>query len=188
MKIIDNREITPLLAPTISTYREYQSIFLRTNKPYLSFSIRWKLRLICAGNREKLHALLMKHGFLPILGIYSPGLYLIITHNRNKLVCSCGFSTELLFAENRPKIMYIWIRSNPAINKRKANKPSGVVCLSLYTQRKFHMDLSFPSIKLSSMKFLPSEYGTKTKGVAAVTPSFGFSCKLFRFQYYAVTT
>jgi len=46
----------------------------------------------------------MKHGFLPILGIYSPGLYLNITHGKNKLVCLCGFCTELLFAENQSKI------------------------------------------------------------------------------------
>ena len=109
-----NHEITPLLFQPVGNI----SIFLRTNKTYLSFSIREESQLFCAGNCEKLCALRMKHGFLPILGIYSPGLYLIITHSRNKLICYCGFGTELLFAENRPKITYFWIRSNPAINKR----------------------------------------------------------------------
>ena len=142
--------------------------------------------MFCAGNREKLRALQMKHRFLPILGIYSPGIYLIITHSRNKSICYCGFGTELLFAKNRPKITYFWIWSNPAINKRKAHKPSlysNIVWLSLHAQRKFHMDLSFPSIKLSGMKFLPSASETKMGGVAVITPSFSFSSKLFRFQY-----
>ena len=131
-------------------------------------------------NREKLRALRMKHGFLPILGIYSPDLYLIITHSRNKSICFCGFGTELLFADNRLKITYFWIRNNPAINKRKAHKPSlysNMVWLSLHAQRNFHMDLSFPSIKLSGMKCLPSASETKTGGVAAITPSFSFSSK-----------
>ena len=106
----------------------------------------------------------MKHGFLPILGIYSPGLYLIITHSINKSICYCGFGTELLFAENRPKITYFWIRSNPAINKRKVHKPSlysNIVWLSLHAQRKFHMDLSFPSIRspyphiIKELNFVP---------------------------------
>ena len=110
----------------------------------------------------------MKHGFLPILGMHSPGLYLIITHSRNKSIGHCGFGTMPLFAENRPKITYFWIQSNPAINKSKAHKPSlysDVVWLSLYAQRKFHMDLSFPSIKLSGMKFLSHSFQTKTGGV-----------------------
>ena len=130
--------------------------------------------MFCAGNREKMCALWMKHWFLPILGKYSPGLYLIIIHSRNKSICYCGFCTELLFAENWPKITYFWIRSNSAINKRKAHKPSlysNIVWLSLHAQCKFHMDLSFPSIKLSGMKFLPSACETKMGGVAAITPS-----------------
>ena len=56
------------------------------------------------------------------------------------------------------KTMYFWIQSNPAIDKRKVHKPSlysDVVWLSLCAQCKFHMDLSFPSIKISGMKFLP---------------------------------
>ena len=114
---------------------------------------------------------MMKHGFLPLLGIYNPGLYLIITHSRNKSIYYCGFGTELLFAE----ITYFWIRSNPAINKRKPSLYSNMVWLSLHAQRKFHMDLSFPSIKLSGMKFLPSASETKMGGVAAITPSFSFS-------------
>ena len=116
--------------------------------------------MFCAGNCEKLRALRMKHGFLPILGIYSPGLYLIIIHSRNKSICYCGFGTELPFVENQLKITYFWIWSHPAINKRKSHKPSlysNIVWLSLYVQHKFHMDLSFPSIKLSGMKFLPSQ-------------------------------
>ena len=130
-------------------------------------------------------ALWMKHGFLPILGIYNPGLYLIITHSKNKSICYCGFGTELLFAENRPKITYFWIRSNPAINKRKAHKPSlysNIVWLSPHVQRKFHMDLSFSSIKLSGMKFLPFASETKMRGVAAISLSFSFSSKLFRLH------
>ena len=133
----------------------------------------------------------MKHGFLPIVGVHSPGLYLIIIHSRNKSICYCGFGTELLFAENQLKITYFWIRSNPAINRSKAHKPSlysNIVWLSLHAQRKFHMDLSFPSIKLSGMKFLSSAYETKMRGVARITRSFSFSSKLFRFQNYVVTT
>ena len=60
---------------------------------------------------------------------------------------------------SKSEIMYFWIRSNPVINKRKAHTPplySNIVWLSLHAQRKFHMDLSFSSIKLSGMKFLPS--------------------------------
>jgi len=114
--------------------------------------MRRELQSLRVENHEKLRAFRMKHGFLPILGICSPGLYLIITHSRNKLIFLCGFGMELFFAKNRwSKIMYFWIRSNPAINKRKAHKPSlysDVVWLSLYARRKFHMDLSFPSIKL----------------------------------------
>jgi len=49
----------------------------------------------------------MKYGFLPILGLYSPGIYLITTHSRNKLLCFYGFDMELLFAENQPKITEI---------------------------------------------------------------------------------
>ena len=122
--------------------------------------------------------------------IYSQGIYLIITHIRNKSICYCRFGTELFFAKNRPKIMYFWIWSNPAINNRKAHKPSlysNIVWLSLLAQRKFHMDLSFPSIKLSGMKFLPSASDTKMGGMAAITPSFSFSNKLFRFQYVVTT-
>ena len=134
----------------------------------------------------------MKHGFLPILGMHSPGLYLIITHSRNKLICYCGFGTVLLFAENWPKITYFWIRSNLAIDKSKAHKPSlysDVVWVSLYVQRKFYIDLSFPSIKLSGMKFLFHSFQTKTGGVAACNNSkFSFSSKLFILQHYVVTT
>jgi len=177
--------------PIISTCRAYQSIFLRTNKTCTFFFIRWESRLICAENREKLCDFQVKYGFLPILGIYSPGLYLIINHSRNKLICYCAIGMVMLFAENWPKIMYFWIRSNPANNKRKAHKPSlysDVVWLSLYTQCKFHMDLSFPSIKLSCMKFLPHSFKTKAGGVAATTPSFSFSSKLFRLLHYILTT
>ena len=78
--------------------------------------MQWELRLICAENCEKIQ---MKYGFLPILGIHNPGLYLIINYSRNKLICYCAFGTAMLFAENWPKIMYFWIRSNPAINKGK---------------------------------------------------------------------
>ena len=98
---------------------------------------------------------------------------------------------ELFFAEYRPKIMYFCIQSSPAINKKKANNPSlysDVVWLSLHAQRKFHMNLSFPSIKLSGMKFLPSMSETKPGGVAAIAPSFSFSRKSFRLQNYVVTT
>ena len=79
----------------------------------------------------------------------------------------------------------------PGNQQRKAHKPSlysDVVWLSLYTQCKFHMDLSFPSIKLSCMKFLPRSFKTKAGGVAATTPSFSFSSKLFRLVHYIVTT
>ena len=133
----------------------------------------------------------MKHGFLPILGIYSPDLYLIINYSRNKLICYFAFGTVLLFAKNQPEITYFWIWINPAINKRKAHKHSlysDVVWLSLYAQRKFHMDLSFPSIKLSCMKFLCRSFETKTGGVTAITQSFSFSSKLFRLLHYVVTT
>jgi len=119
----------------------------------------------------------MKHGFLPILGICSAGLYLVIAQGRNKLICLCGFGMELLFAENWPKIMQFLIRSDPAISKRKAHKPSlysDVVYLSLYAQRKFHVDLSFPSIKLGGMKSRSRSPETKIEGVAAITPSFGY--------------
>jgi len=84
----------------------------------------------------------------------------------------------LLFAENQQKITYFWIQSNPAINKKEAHKPSlysDVVWLSFYAQHKFHMDLSFPSIKLSSMKFLPRSFKAKIGGVPAITLSFSFS-------------
>jgi len=131
----------------------------------------------------------MKHGFLPILGLYSTGLYLNITHSRNKLICLCGFGTELLIAKNWLKITYFGIWSNPAINKRKAHKPSlynDVVWLSFYVQRKFHMDLSFPSIKLSGMKFLPRMSETKMGGVAAITSNFDPSSKLFWLQNHVV--
>ena len=47
--------------------------------------------------------------------------------------------------------------------------------LSLYAQHKFHMDLSFPSIKLSGMKFLPCLFETKTGDTTAITPSLSFS-------------
>jgi len=97
----------------------------------------------------------------------------------------------LLFAKNWPKIMYFWIRRNPAINKRKAHKPSlysDVVRLSLYAQCKFHMDLNLPSIKLSGMKFLPRSFETKTGSVAAITPSFSFFNKLFRLLHYVVAS
>ena len=128
------------------------------------FLFNGELRLIYAENCEKLCAFWMKYGFLPILGVYSPGLCLIIIHSRNKLICYDAFGMVLLFAENRLKIMYFWIWSNPAINKTKAHKP-------------------FPSIKLSSMKFLPSSIKTKMGGVAAITPSFSFSNK-FRLLNY----
>ena len=78
---------------------------------------------------------------------------------------------ELLFAKNRLKISYFLIRSNPAINKRNAHKPSlysNIVWLSLHAQHKFCMDLNFPSIKLSGMKFPPSASETKMGGVAAM--------------------
>ena len=76
----------------------------------------------------------MKHGFLPILGIYSPGLYLIITHSRNKSICYCGFGTELLFAENLPKITYFWIRSNPASVETGSGHPGhpGLTWFTIY--------------------------------------------------------
>ena len=141
--------------------------------------------MFCTGNHEKLRALQMKHGFFPILGIYSPDLYLIITHSRNISICHCGFGTELLFAENLPKISYIWIRCNPAINKRNAHKPSlysNIVWLSLRAQRKFHVDLSFPSIKLSGMKFLPSASDTKMGGVAAITQVLVFPASYLGFN------
>ena len=175
MKKIGSHEIASLLFQPEGRIKVF---FLCTNKTYLSFSIRQESRLFCAGNCEELHALQMKHGFLPILGIYSPGIYLIITHSRNKSICYCRFGTELLFAKNRPKITYFWIRSNPAINKRKAHKPSlysNIVWLSLHAQRKFHMDLNFPSIKLSGIKFLLRVSETKMGG--AITPSFSFSSK-----------
>ena len=151
------------------------------NKACISFFIQRESQFICAENCEKLHAFWIKHGFLPVLGICSPGLYLTRTHIRNKLICYCVFGTVLLFAENQLKITYFWIQSNPAINRRKAHKPSlysDVVLLSLYAQHKFHMDLSFPSIKLSSMKFLLYMFETKMGGVAAITRSFSFSSYL----------
>ena len=177
MKKIGSHEIAFLLFQPVGCIKVF---FLCTNKTYLSFSIRQESRLFCAGNREELHALRMKQGFLPILGIYSPGIYLIITHSRNQSICYCRFGTELLFAKNRLKITYFWIQSNPVINKRKAHKPSlysNIVWLSLHAQRRFHMDLNFPSIKLSGIKFLLSVSETKMGGVAAITPSFSFSSK-----------
>ena len=174
------KSIITKLLPYYFNCRAYQCILLRTNKTFLSFSIRRESRLFYAGNHGNLCALRMKHGFLPILGMSSLGLYLIITHSRNKSICYCGFGTELLFAENWPRITYFWIQSNPAINKGKAHKLSpynSIVWLSLHAQRKFHMDLSFPSIKLSRMKFLPSAFDTKMGGIAVITPRFSFSRK-----------
>ena len=113
----------------------------------------------------------MKHGFLPILDIYSPGPCILEYNPQLDLLLWIWYGV-ILFSENRPKITYFWIRSNPAINKSKAHKPSlysNIDWLSLHAQRKFHMDLSFPSIKLSGMKFLPSASETKMGGVAAIT-------------------
>jgi len=60
--------------------------------------------------------------------IYLEYIPLIIAHSRNKFL----FATvnlvriELLFAKNQSRIMYFWVHRNPAINKRKAHKPSPV--------------------------------------------------------------
>jgi len=82
------------------------------------------------------------------------------------------------------RITYFWIQSSPAISEKKIHKPSlysNIVWLSLYTQCKFQMDVSFPFIKLSSIKFHPRLFETLTGGVAVMTPCFGFSSKLFMF-------
>ena len=100
-----------IITSIISNCRAYQHILCI---PCLSFFKQWELCLICAENYEKLHAFRMKHGFLSILGIFSPGLYLIITHSRNKLICYCGFGTVLLFAEN-----HIFLDSEKPSNQQK---------------------------------------------------------------------
>jgi len=98
MEKIDNRKITPLLLQPV------RQIKLCTNKSCTSFFVQWELQLICTENHEKLHAFRMKHGFLPILGKYSPGLCLIIIQGRNKLICYCALGTVLLFAKNWLKL------------------------------------------------------------------------------------
>jgi len=92
------------------------------------------------------------------------------------LICLCGFGTEQLFTKEFVNNYVFQLR-----NQQKENPQtfSDVVWLSLYAQHKFHIDLSFPSIKLSGMKFLPE---IKSRGVAAITPNFGHSSKLFRLM------
>ena len=115
-----------------------------------------------------------------------------ITHSRNKLIYYCGVGTVVLFVENQLKITYFLIQSiNQAINKRKVHKPFTIQWCNLfspYAQCRFHVDLSFLFIKLSSMKFLSHLFETKTGGMAAIIPSFSFPSKLFRLQHYFVTT
>ena len=132
---IDHSKITPLLFQPVGHIK----VFLYVPIKYVYLSLYGR-------NRDWFVLKIMKNCALSgwILGIYSPGLHLIITHCRNKLTCYCAFGMVLLFAENQLKITYFWIQSNPAINKRKAHKPSlysDVVWLSLHAQHKFHMDL-----------------------------------------------
>jgi len=109
--------------------------------------------------------------------------YIYSRYCRNKLICLCGFCIELLFAENWLKITcFFLIWSNPAINERKAHGCSlysDVVWLSFYEQCKFHKDLSFLSIKLSGIKFLPRLSETKQEVWLSITPNFGAFSKLF---------
>ena len=110
---IDNHEIVPLLFQPIG----HNKVFFYVPIKLISFSIRRESRLFYAGNREKLRALRMKHGFLPILGIYSPGLYLIKTHSRNKSICYCGFGTELLCRKSAEN--HVFLDSEQPSNQQK---------------------------------------------------------------------
>ena len=141
------------------------------------------IAIICAGNCEKLRALRMKHGNLPILGIYSPGLYLIITHSRNK------FDLLLWICQKSAK-NHVFLDPEQPSNQQKESPQTftiqqySLVITSCTAQ--VYMDLSSPSIKLIGMNLLPSTPETKTGGMAAITPSFSFSSKLFMLQNYVV--
>ena len=68
---IDNHEISPLLFQPVGHIKVF--FYVPIKLIYL-LSIRREWQLFYAGNRKKLRALQMKHGFLPILGIYSQGV------------------------------------------------------------------------------------------------------------------
>ena len=103
---------------------------------------------------------------------------------QQKLLLYIWYGAALCWKSAKAENTYFWILSNPSINKTKFQTLySDVVSLSHHAQCKFYKDLSFSSIKLSGMKFLPCLFKTRTRGV---TPSFSFSGKLFRLQPHYV--
>jgi len=102
---------------------------------------------------------------IPILGEYT--VVQVYTWLWRKAEINCGFVMELHFVKNLPKIMYFFlIRSNPEINKTKANKLSLYsdivwLSLSLVVQIKilfycsnYYAKLNNESLQCSSIKFL----------------------------------